>query len=249
MVNLLHLYQSKTGYNQRGPLSAGMMHEGRRKRYIIAAGISVTAISIALYFAGEANPYKNSETWNFDSYEVNSVPDGFLSMQTGTGEKATWIVKADGSTTSAPNVIAQLSTNYTESSYKILMIPEQGYSNFKVSVKFKIISGEKEQAAGLVFRLQDRNHYFVLAADALNDRFSLCRAEPDRLICTQDVTVNIAADQWYTITAHVASQGVAGYLDDKLLIQRYDQHYTTGAIGLWTKGDSVVHFDDLKIDY
>ncbi len=225
------------------------MHEGRKKRYIIAAGIAAAAISAALYFAAEANPYKNSQAWNFDSYEANSVPDGFLSMQTGIGEKAKWIIKADSSTTSVPHVIAQLSTKDTESGYKILMIPEQGYSNFKTSVKFKIISGENEQAAGLIFRLQDRNHYFVLIADALNDRFSLCRAEPDRLICTQDVNANIETDQWYTITAHVAVQGIAGYLDDKLLIQRYDQHYMTGAIGLWTKGDSVVHFDDLKIDY
>ncbi len=230
-------------------MSASKMHEGRRKRYIIAAVIAAAAISFALYFAAEANPYKNSETWNFDSYEVNSVPDGFLSMQTGSGEKAVWMIKADDSATSAPNVIVQLSTNYTESSYKILLMPEQGYSNFKASVKFRIISGEKEQAAGLIFRLQDGNHYFVLVADALNNRFSLCRAEPDRLVCTQDVNANIETDRWYTITAHVAVQGIAGYLDDKLLIQRYDQHYMTGAIGLWTKGDSVVHFDDLKIDY
>jgi hypothetical protein len=225
------------------------MHEGRKKRYIIAASIAAAAISVALYFAADANPYKNSQAWNFDSYEVNSEPNDFLSMQTGSGEKAVWIIKADSSTASAPNVIAQLSTNNTESGYKILMMPEQGYSNFRTSVKFKIISGEKEQAAGLIFRLQDRNHYFVLVADALNDRFSLCRAEPDRLICTQDVNVSIETDQWYTITAHVAVQGIAGYLDEKLLIQRYDQHYMTGAIGLWAKGDSVIHFDDLKIDY
>ena len=224
------------------------MYEGRRKRYIIAAIIAAVAISIALYFAAEANPYKNSKLWNFDSYQENSLPDGFLSMQT-SGEKGSWIVKSDDSAASRPNLLAQLSNNYTESSYPILIVPERGYSSFKASVKFKIISGEKEQSAGLMLRFQDRNHYFVLAVDAVNDRFSLCRAEPDRLICTQDVTVNVTTGQWHTITAHVAAQGIAGYLDDKLLIQRYDKHYTTGTIGLWTKGDSVVYFDDLTIDY
>jgi len=116
-------------------------------------------------------------------------------------------------------------------------------------VKFKIISGEKEQAAGLMFRFQDKDRYFVIVADAMNDRFSLCRAEPDKLICTQDERADIKNGQWYTITVHAAAQGIAGYLDDKRLIQRYDQHYMRGTVGLWTKGDTQVYFDDLKIDY
>ena len=225
------------------------MYEGRRKRYIIAASIAVVAISVALYYAAENNPYKSSKAWNFDSYQENSIPDGFLSMQTGSGEEGTWVVKSDKTAASKPNVLARLSSNYTESSYPILIMPDLGYSNFKTSVKFKIISGEKEQAAGLIFRLQDGNHYFVLVADAVNDRFSLCRAEPAKLVCTQDVKVNITTGKWYTITAHASAQGIAGHLDDKLLIQRYDQHYISGQIGLWTKGDSEAYFDDLKIDY
>ncbi len=226
------------------------MHEGRRKRYIIAASIAAVAVAIALYQAAQSNPYKNSREWNFDSYQENNAPDGFLSTQAGSGgEKGTWIVKSDESASSKPNILAQLSSNHTASSYKILVLPDQGYSSFKASVKFKIISGENEQAAGLIFRFQDRNHYFVLIADAANDRFSLCRAEPDKLICTQDVNADIKTGQWHTITAHVAAQGIAGYLDDKLLVQRYDKHYVTGTIGLWTKGDSVLYFDDLTIDY
>jgi len=77
----------------------------------------------------------------------------------------------------------------------------------------------------------------------------LCRAEPAKLVCTQDVKVNITTGKWYTITAHASAQGIAGYLDDKLLIQRYDQHYISGQIGLWTKGHSVAYFDDLTVDY
>jgi len=223
------------------------MRKGRRKRYTIAASVAVVAISVALYLAAENNPYKNSKAWNFDSYQENSIPDGFLSMQTGS--EGVWFVKSEDSATSKPNVVAQLSSNYTKSSYPILIASDQGYSNFKASVKFKIVSGEKEQAAGLIFRFQDRNRYFVLAADAMNDRFSLCRAEPDKLICTQDVNADITTDKWYTITAHVAAQGIAGYLDDRLLIQRYDQHYMAGQIGIWTKGDSEAYFDDLRIEY
>ncbi len=224
------------------------MLQGRRKRYIIAASFAVVAIAVALYYAAESNPYKNSRAWNFDSYKANSAPDGFLSNQSDSG--GVWAVQPEETAVSKPNVMAQLAGNETESNYRILIVEDQqGYTQFKASMKFKIISGEKEQAAGLIIRFQDINSYFVLVADAANGRFSLCRAEPGNLICTQDVNVDITTGEWHTITAHAAAQGIAGYLDDKRLIQRYDQHYMGGLIGLWTKGDSKVYFDDLSIVY
>jgi hypothetical protein len=229
---------------------------GRRKRYIIAASIAVIAISFALYNAAQSNPYKNSKVWNFDSYQQNSLPEIFLPMQqqqpASGDDGGTWIVKSDESAPSKPNVLAKLSSNRTDSGYSMLTIQEDGIysSNLRASIKFKIISEEKEKSAvGLIVRLQDRNHYFVLVADAVNNRFSLCRAEPERLICTQDVDVNVTTGQWHTITAQVSAQGIAGYIDDRLLIRRYDQHYMFGQIGLWTKGDTEAYFDDLGIDY
>jgi len=224
------------------------MLQGRRKRYVIATIFAVVAIAIALYYAAESNPYKNSRAWNFDSYKANSAPDGFLSNQSDSG--GVWVVQPEETAVSKPNVIAQLSGNGTESDYRILIAEDQqGYTQFKASIKFKIIGGEKEQAAGLIIRFQDTRRYFVLVADAANDRFSLCRAEPGKLICTQDVNVDVTTGEWHTITAHVAAQGIGGYLDDRLLVQRYDQHYIGGLIGLWTKGDSKVYFDDLSIVY
>lgn len=216
---------------------------------MIAASVAAIGIAIALYNVTESAPYKNSKIWNFDSYRDNSVPDGFLSMQAGGGQ-GTWVIKSDDASVSKPNLLAKLSSDDNSSIYNIQIMPDGiSTSNSKTSVKFKIISGQKEQTTGLVFRYQDQNHYYVLIADAINHRFSLCRAEPEKVICTQDKNVDITTGQWHTITAQVAKQGIAGYLDDKLLIQRYDQHYMKGTIGLWTKGDSKVYFDDLKIDY
>jgi hypothetical protein len=227
------------------------IHRARKKRYIIAMLIAIAAISFALYNAAESNPYKNSKAWNFDTYQKDSILGGFSSMRTGIGDERTWIVKSDDSAPSKPNVLAKLSNNNNESSYHILTMPDGIYSsNFKASLKFKITSEEKRPAAvGLIVRFEDKKHYFVLAADAENNRFSLCRAEPEKLICTQDRYVNITTGQWHSITAQVSAQGIAGYLDEDLLIQRYDQHYMFGQIGLWAKGDSEAYFDNLKIDY
>jgi hypothetical protein len=116
------------------------------------------------------------------------------------------------------------------------------------------MSGREQKVAGLIVRFEGTSAYFVLQADALNHRFSLCRAQPGIIVCTQDTEVSITIGQWHSITAQVAGAGgepgIAGYLDGKRLLQRYDQHYMGGGqIGLWTKGDSTVYFDDLAVAY
>jgi len=226
-------------------------HHSIKKRYIIAASIALTAISIALYNAAQSNPYKNFFVWNFDSHENNTLSVNFVPILKTSSNEDVWLVKPDESAQSKPNVLAKLAGNNNKSGYNIITMQNQIYANdLKASVKLKIIPKDSvHKSVGLIVRLQDRNHYFVLAADAKNSLFSLCRAEPERLICTQDVNVNITTDKWHTITAQVSAQGIAGYLDNKLLLQRYDQHYISGQIGLWTKGDSNVYFDDLRIDY
>ena len=227
------------------------MDEGRRKRYLIAASVAVPVILIALYGAAQSATYKNFQSWNFQSYQENTSLNAFISMDTGGQQgKGAWIIKSDDTAASKPNVLARISSDETRSGYHILVTSEGSYSNFEASVKFKIISGKQAQAAGLIVRFQGLNRYFVLRADALNNVFSLCRAQVEGLICTQDRDVNITKGQWHSITAEVASQGIGGYLDGTRLLLGNDLNYISGGqIGLWTKGDSNVYFDDLKVNY
>ena len=222
---------------------------GRKKRYAIASIVAIIGISFAYYNVIQTAPYKTTKEWNFDSYKNNTVPDGFLSLQTDA-QPGFWIVKSDQSAPSKPNVLVKLTDNDTTFAYHIQLMPGGDEStNSETSVQIKINSSEKAQAAGLIVRFVDTKHYFVLVADAANKTFSLCRADPEKLLCLTDKQANVTADQWHTITVDVSAQGFAGYFDGKLLIQRYDQHYQNGQLGLWTKKDTAAYFDDLKIKY
>jgi len=222
---------------------------GRKKRYAIALVVAVIGVSISAYYAMENGPYKNFKTWNFDSYKDNTIPEGFSYFQTDL-QNDSWVVKSDPSAPSTPNVLAKLMNNDTESNYNIQVMPDGIDSvNYEASVQVKINSGQKSQAAGLVFRFTDTKQYFVLVADAANKTFSLCRSEPGELLCLVDKQANVTPDQWHTITASVSAQGIGGYFDGNELIKRYDQHYQHGQIGLWTKKDTAAYFDDLAIKY
>lgn len=182
---------------------------------------------------------------------VPPAPNFAFVNMLGQQEKGGWIVKPDETDPSKPQVLASLPSNETGTGYHLAIAPGGAYSDFQASVKFKIISGE-QRVAGLIVRFQDVNHYFVLMADAMNHKFSLCRAQTgfQGLVCTQDKDVNITIGQWHSIRAEVAGQGIAGYLDGVRLLQRNDQNYMGGGpIGLFAKGDSNVYFHDLKVIY
>jgi hypothetical protein len=222
---------------------------GRKKRYAIASAVAIIGITFAYYNVIQAQPYNTTKEWNFDSYKDNTIPNGFLYFQTDV-QPGLWVVKADPSAPSAPNVLAKLTDNDTIFDYHIQVMPDGVVStNSEASVQVKINSGEKAQAAGMIFRFIDSKHYFVLVADASNKIFSLCKADTDQLLCLVDKQANVTLGQWHTITADVSAQGIAAHFDGKLLIQRYDQHYQNGQIGLWTKKDTEAYFDNLKIKY
>ena len=230
-------------------MSSRSVRWGRKKRYAIASIVAIIGITFAYYNVIQAGPYKTTKEWNFDSYKNGTVPDGFSYLQTDA-QPGYWVVKSDPSAPSKPNVLAKLTDNDTTFDYHIQLMPDGIEStNSETSVQFKINSGKQEQAAGLIIRFMDNQHYFVLVADSKNQLFSLCKADPEKLLCIEDKPANVTLGQWHTITTDVSAQGIAGYLDGKLLIQRYDQHYQNGQLGLWTKKDTEAYFDNLTIKY
>lgn len=243
--------------------SGEAIRDSRKKRYIIAASVAIPIVIFALYSTAQSEPYRNSKIWNFMTPKektgmscgaycvVPPAPNFAFVNMLGQQEKGSWIVQPDETDASEPNVLAKLPSIGSGSGYHLAIAPGGTYSEFQASVRFKIISGE-QRVAGLVLRFQDVNHYFVLLADAMNHKFSLCRAQTgfQGLVCTEDKDVNITPGQWHSIRAEVAGQGIAGYLDGVRLLQRNDQNYMGGGpIGLFTKGDSSVYFHDLKVLY
>jgi hypothetical protein len=229
--------------------SRGAILQGKRRRYIIAASVAIPIIIVMLYATAHSSQYRYYNVWNFDSLQ------GLAFTETpGAQAKGIWFIKPVESAPSASNVLARVSGNQSGSGsgYHIAVETTGAYSYFVASVKLKIISGEHHRAAGLIVRFQDANHYFVLMADAMNHSFSLCRAQTgfEGLVCVQDKNVTITTGQWHSISAQVAAQGIAGYLDGVRLLRTNEQNYASGGqIGMWTGGDSNVYFDDLNVSY
>jgi len=109
-----------------------------------------------------ASAQTGKRAWSFDQDRVGKMSPGFTSVPTGQGTIAQWAVMKDDTAPSPPNVLAQTSTDSTDYRFPLAIVDETSYKDLALNVKFKPISGKVDQGAGLVFRLRDKDNYYIV---------------------------------------------------------------------------------------
>ncbi len=176
--------------------------------------------------------------WNFDMEMEGVTPPEF---EVVLGD---WVVRGDPTAPSPPNVLAQVATFPEGIHFPRCLLKNVRLEDLRMSAKFKPISGECDQAGGLVFRFQDPRNYYVLRANALDD-FALFKCVNDQRWPLKRCYVR--SDEWQTIMVECRGPFISGYWNDRLLIEIRDDSFGAGRVGLWTISDSVSYFDDLAI--
>ena len=111
----------------------------------------------------------SAEMINFDSSAAGSAPDCWSLAMTHDGGAPKWETLTDPTAPSSPNVLAQTSNDPTNGRFPLAILDAVTTASGKVSVKFRPISGEVDQAGGLVWRYKDENNYYVVRANALEN--------------------------------------------------------------------------------
>lgn len=185
-----------------------------------------------------------AETETFDSVSAGALPPGWTCGVTGTGDPK-WAVEADASAPSPPGVLKQSG----QGTFPWCVKQDALIADGAVDVKFKAISGREDAAGGLVWRWKDGGTYYVARANALENNVSLYRTQNGRRITLKYVDAPVARGQWHTLRAEFADNKITISLDGKAYIALEDDHIAgAGAVGVWTKADSVTAFDDFSFD-
>ncbi len=186
---------------------------------------------------------------DFEKDTVGGAPEGFSFARTGTGPEGSWVVRAAEGAASGANVLAQTSTDDTDRRFPVAVWTEGSWADVSVSVRIRPVEGEADQAGGLVLRYTDADNYYVARANALenNCRFYFVKEGERRQLGTADVPID--PGQWCTLKVEAKGSRFTVWLDGKELFQVDDKTLAgPGAVGLWTKSDSVTQFDDLTIE-
>ena len=118
------------------------------------------------------------------------------------------------------------------------------------------VSGRVDQAAGLVWRYQNEDNYYIVRANALEDNVVLYKVQngerTDLPVKGEGRTYGKPAEVPPASGARCASwppaRGSRCYFNGRKLYEVEDKTFTqSGRVGVWTKADSVTHFDDLTV--
>jgi hypothetical protein len=193
---------------------------------------------------------------DFEKAEDGKTPPGFTAALTGGGGDVSWVVKIDETSPAGAKALAQTSTDKTNKRYPVCVYDDFTARDVDVSVQFRAISGEVDQAAGIVWRYTDKDNYYVVRANALENNVVLYKTQngvrSDLKIKDKDsgygVKAEVLKDKWNTLKVSAVGKSFVVSLNDKPLFEVVDDTFAEGGkVGLWTKADSVTHFDNLKI--
>ncbi len=184
----------------------------------------------------------SAQAENFDGVPVGTLPLGWISGVTGKGLPK-WGVAADPSAPSKPNVLKQSGSGTFPWAVKKDVSIGDGF----VEAKFKPISGRQDQAGGVVWRWKDADTYYVARANANEDNVSLYYTTRGIRTTIKYVDAPVPGNVWHLLRVEFAGSTIRVSLNGKLYIEAQDSHITeSGAVGVWTKADSVTVFDDFS---
>ena len=211
--------------------------------------LCVVALTIGLAIAAaKAQTPVNTTVHSFDSEVAGKPPAHFRFARTGQGSEGTWVVQADPTAPSKPNVLAQISTDDTDYRFPLAILEEGSYKDVDLRVKFKAVSGKVDQAGGLIFRVQDADNYYVVRANAAEDNYRLYHVVAGRRRQFAGANFKVTPNQWHTLRVVAVGNRFQCYFDGGLKITATDGTFPgPGKIGLWTKADSVTYFDDFEV--
>jgi len=123
------------------------------------------------------------------------------------------------------------------------------FTNGEISIRFKLISGQLDQCAGILFNLKPNGDYLTVRFNGKEDNLVLWTFNKGKRSFVKRGSENmpLAMNQWHAIKITVDGQKLEGYLNGKLLLQYDLAEPVTGKIGVWSKTDSVSYFDNYTV--
>ena len=118
----------------------------------------------------------------------------------------------------------------------------------EISVRFKGISGRIDQGAGILFNLKPNGDYLTIRANPLENNLVMWKFEKGRRSSVKWIRdTPTPTRQWHDLKVVIRGATVECYLNGKLYLTHTLASPVSGRVGLWSKADSHVYFDDYTV--
>jgi hypothetical protein len=236
----------------------------KRIQHAITFAVAAVALTALVLSAGAVQPLKI----DFSDETVGAEPKSFISVV------GVWRIETDGNNKvlvvdgrqwkegqTAAGIADKARALYGER-YAEFLDRVQAYAYFPyaaakdvadfrdgdISVRFEGISGRIDQGAGILFNLKQNGDYLTIRANPLENNLVLWKFEKGRRSSVKWIrNTPTPTRQWHDLKVRIAGPKVEGYLDGKLYLEHTLPEPVSGRIGLWSKADSHMYFDDYAV--
>jgi hypothetical protein len=138
-----------------------------------------------------------------------------------------------------------------EGAFPVALAEGAAVTNATVRVQFKLVSGQTDQTAGVVFGWRPTGEYYFLRYNTKDGNVAVWQyAGGERKVLTHGKEhVEIKLGTWQELVVTIAGRTVTGALAGKpaVNVEHTFDAPVTGRVGLWTKRDSVTVFKNFTI--
>jgi 3-keto-disaccharide hydrolase len=206
--------------------------------------VIVVLVSIAGLSAIAADLPKK-RTFTFENDPVGAPPAAFQFARTGRGAEGKWTVELERG--GKNHVLLQSSAEKTDYRFPVAIVKNESFRDVTLTVRARPLAGEVDQGFGLVWRYRDRDNYYITRCNALEDNCTIYHVINGSRRPFQNHPVKVATNVWHTLKVEARDKHFTVWFDGKKVLDAHDNTFQSGQVGLWTKADSVIEFDDFAI--
>ena len=190
-------------------------------------------------------------TWDFERDTAGSAPAGWKIETTNLkGPDATWNTMADSDAPSGRKVLTLTSPNHDfGGAYNLCWRDDIRFKDGTLEVTVRADTGDEDQGGGPIWRVQDKNNYYIARYNPLENNFRLYYVKRGvRKLLASAPRLKIKAGEWFTIRIVHNGSRIEGWLNGDKLLEVTDVTLAqAGGVGLWTKADAATSFDDFAV--
>jgi len=122
------------------------------------------------------------------------------------------------------------------------------FTNGKITMRFKAIAGRIDQGAGILFDLKPNGDYYAIRANPLENNLVLWRFKHGQRSSVNWVrNVVTPTRKWHDLVMTIQGKQLTASVNGKQYMKYTLPAVVAGKVGVWTKADSVVYFDDYTV--